>query len=472
MKELIYGSISSLSGKIRSKEISPVELTTNILSRIEEVDPDINAFITLTADKALAQAKAAEKEILSGIYKGPLHGIPYSLKDNFHTKGIRTTNGSQTDEHTTSPLSATVFDKLEKNGAVLLGKTNMHEYAFGATNENKHFGAVHNPWKYTQISGGSSGGSGAAVAAHMSIFAMGTDTGGSVRIPAACCGITGFKPTYGVISRHGVTPLSHSLDHVGPITKNVRDSALLLNVLAGYDQLDYQSVQSQFGNILEKIGNDIKGMRIAIPQRSFIQPLEKEVDQAFNSVIKKMKDLGATVEEIRIDALDNASSIDSILARAEAAFYYPKDLNTYEESTRTLLTSGRSITATEYLKAKQQQTILQFEMKELFCKFDLMLTPALPIRGAQIGQKNVKYAEGYSESIFSALIRYTSPFNITGYPAISLPVAICSEGLPISIQLAADKFKDKILLQAAYMLEQLFQFKQKIALQPPSKSLI
>ncbi|MED4116281.1 amidase [Priestia megaterium] len=459
MKELIYGSISSLSEKIRSKEISPVEITTNILSRIEDVNPDINAFITLIADKALTQANAAEKEILSGAYKGPLHGIPYSLKDNFHTKDMRTTNGSQTDKHANSLLSATAFDKLERSGSVLLGKTNMHEYAFGATNENKHFGAVHNPWKHTWISGGSSGGSGAAVAANMSIFALGTDTGGSVRIPAACCGVTGFKPTYGFISRHGVTPLSPSLDHVGPITKNVRDSALLLNVLAGYDHLDDHSVESHFGNISEKIGNDIKSMRIAIPQRSFIQPLEKEVDQVFNLAIKKMRRLGALVEEVHIDALDNVSSIDSILARAEAAFCYPQDLNTYEESTRALLASGRTITATEYLKAKQQQNRLQFEMKELFNKFDLILTPTLPIRGAKIGQEVIKYEEGASESVFSALIRYTSPFNITGCPAISLPVAICSEGLPISVQLAASKFKDKTLLQAAYALEQSFQFK-------------
>lgn len=467
MKDLVQMPIESLAPMIESGEISPVELVRKMLERIEALNPVINAYITIDGKRAMLAAEAAEKEIVAGSYRGPLHGIPYSLKDIYATLHLPTTNGSKADIGHVADYESTVARRLKDAGAIMLGKVGMHEYAYGVTNDNQYFGPVHNPWKQGWIPGGSSGGSGAAVAASLSTFSMGTDTGGSIRIPAAACGVVGLKATYGRVSKFGVTTLSWSLDHAGPLTKTVKDSAYVLNVLAGHDRLDQDTVFYPVDDYTKWLEKEIKGMRIGVISNFFQDGLTADVKLAFDETVERLHKLGAIITPITVPSLKFVKNSHLTITRAEATSFHQNKLKahlaSYGEDIQDIMLSGEFILATEYLQAQKVRRLIQQDFNRVFEQVDVIVTPTLPAAGAAIGQEMIAYPDGAKESVLDAMIRLTSPFNLTGAPAITLPVTVNSEGLPIGMQFAAAPFEEKKLLQIAHQFERACTFN----LQPP-----
>lgn len=323
-EDLAYSSIAEIAPRLRGRELSPVELTQVCLDRIQELDSEIRAFITVLADSALAEARAAEAELQRGEYRGPLHGIPIAHKDLLHTRGVRTTAGSRVFANFVPEDDAPVVSKLREAGTILLGKLNLHEFAAGGTSENPHYGAVHNPWRLEHHPGGSSGGSGAALAAGMCLGATGSDTAGSIRVPSHCCGITGIKPTYGRVSCTGVFPLSWSLDHVGPMTRSAVDAALMLNAMAGFDRADSASVDRPAEDFTADLARELRGLRIGVPTSYFTEPLQPDVESAWRAAVQTLIELGATPVDVAFTALDDAVATGMTIVRPEmTAFHEP-----------------------------------------------------------------------------------------------------------------------------------------------------
>lgn len=449
-------NITTLSRVLRKKEISPVEVVRAFLRRIEADDKKINAFITLLPRRALTAARRAEREILKGRYIGPLHGIPFAAKDLFFTKGIRTTCGSKILADFVPRYDAAVIERLSSAGAILLGKLNMHEFAYGTTSVNPHYGPVHNPWDRERITGGSSGGSAAALACSFVLLTLGTDTGGSIRIPSALCGISGLKPTYGRISRYGVYPLCWSLDHPGPMARSAADLAVAMNVLAGHDPRDPSTVRVPVPNYTKALAGDLRGIRLGVPDSYYFDCLDGEVRAAVNKAIGDFKQLGAKVQPISIPHLQEASTAAFIALLAEGAASLEKWHHTRSrdlgDDVRSRLNLGTTISATQYLKAQRIRRKVRENFLTAFGKVNALLTPQLPITAPKIGQSSVSIGK-VAEAVPSALTRFTRIYNLIGIPSLSLCCGFSSSGMPIGLQIAAKPFDEETVLKVAHAYE-------------------
>ncbi|MBI4482941.1 MAG: Asp-tRNA(Asn)/Glu-tRNA(Gln) amidotransferase subunit GatA, partial [Acidobacteria bacterium] len=426
-------TLSELGDLLRTRAVSPTEAVRATLDRITELNGTLNAYITVLADQAEAQAREAEREIRSGRYRGPLHGVPISVKDLFHIPGARTTCGSKILQDFVPTEVATAVQRLRSAGAVLVGKTNLHEFAFGVTNINPVFGTVRNPWDLDRIAGGSSGGSAAAVSAALCSASLGTDTGGSIRIPSALCGIVGLKPTYGRVSRHGVVPLSWSLDHVGPMTRSVKDAALMLGVIAGRDGKDPSSARAPVPDFASSLPDHLRGIRLGIPREYFFDQVDAEVLEAVRRACRLLEESGATSREVSIPRMDSIPSM-YLITYAEAASYHEKNLRErpgdYGADVRGHLEFGSTLLATDYLKAQRLRNLFRRELKAVFETVDALLTPTVPVPAPRSDQSTVTIGN-VEEDVRSALLRFTRPFNLAGVPALSVPCGWTRSGLPI-----------------------------------------
>ena len=449
--------ISRLARLISARSLSPVELTEMYLHRIEKLQPRLNAYITVTAERAMAGARRAADELTQGIVRGPLHGIPVSLKDLIDTAGIRTTAGSKVLASHHPNSDATIARKLTEGGAILLGKTNLHEFAFGTTSINQHYGTVRNPWNPDLIAGGSSGGSAAAVAAGLCAASVGTDTGGSIRIPASACGCVGLKPTYGRISRHGVFPLSWSMDHVGPITRTVQDAAILLEILSGLDPMDPASSRSKVEAFGSTCASTPDTVRLGICRDNLLENLHPEVERCFQEAVQILEKRFGCVREVHWPLLNQISLLGIVISFAEAASVHEewvrKQPEDYSHEVLSRLRLGMTFLATDYLRGQRLRSQVLAHGEEVFREIDLLVYPTLPFAGARIGSETVATGQG-EEDVRVASIRLNRLGNLTGYPTISIPCGLTPQHLPVGLQLMAAPFRESILLQAAHWYEQ------------------
>ena len=453
---LVHLGLHEAAGLVREGKISPVELVQAHLDRIAQLDGRINSFITLTAETALQCAAEAEAEVRRGQSRqgkplGALHGVPVALKDLYETKGIRTTAGSKFFMDTIPQADAFAVKKLYAAGAVLLGKLNMHEIALGLTNANPHFGACRNPWGLERVPGGSSGGSAAALAAGFCMGSLGSDTGGSIRVPAGLCGVVGLKPTFGRVSLRGVLPLSWNLDHAGPMARSVYDVALLLNVIAGFDPEDPASADVPVEDYTRHIREGVRGWRICLADDDYFNQAGALIQQAVHQAAGVFEELGAVVETAPLPGAAEAFQANTLIVVSDAAAFHRQRLEEKPEDfgrdVRSRLMSGRAFTSTEYSLARRTQAITRRQFEHFFEKFDLLITPTTAIPAPLIeGPDAIEQAR--------LLTRFTGPFNLTGLPAISLPCGLSPNRLPIGLQLVAPAWKEKRLLQAAYAYEQ------------------
>ena len=455
--EICYMSAGDLSKLVQNKEISPIEIIEAHLTRIDATEPVLNSFITLLADEARGAALQAEKDIQTGRYKGPLHGIPVALKDLYDTGGVRTTSGSRIFDNFIPTEDCTVAAKFQQAGAILVGKLNMHPFAYGPTGENLDYGHMHNPWNPDMVTGGSSGGSGSAAAAGQCTITTGSDTGGSIRIPAALCGIVGLKPTYGLVSRHGLTALSWSLDHPGPMTRTVEDAAITMNVIAGHDPKDVASAKVDIPDYTSALTGDIKGLRIGIVKEYFETPLDPQVRKAVMDAIGLLESMGAEVKEVSYPMFNQSQAISSTVLMSEATAYHrdllERDGHQIYEPVRQRLEAGLFISAAEYLRAQQARTIFDNQGRRLLDEVDLLAGPTEPVTAPRIMASKVMAGE-QEVGVVGALTQYTRPYNINGFPAISVPCGFSDENMPIGLQLAGKPFDELTVLRAAHAYEQ------------------
>jgi len=452
MSKLTDLMISEAGDLLARKEISPVELTQAHLERIEKLDPLLNCFITRTPEAALQRARRAEDELLRGERKGPLHGIPFGLKDLYETRGVRTTCGSLFWADYIPEADASVVEKIYQAGAVNLGKLNMHEIALGLTNVNPHYGACRNPWDLDRVPGGSSGGSAAALAAGLCLASLGSDTGGSIRVPAALCGVVGLKPTYGRVSLRGVFPLSWNLDHAGPMARSVRDVAILLQVIAGYDPADPVSVNAPVDDYQEGLEKGVAGWNIALADDQYVEAnTAPEVLEAVRQAARVFGDQGARVSRITLPGFLEAAKANGLMVVSDAAAVHRERLAQQPEKfgadIRQRLETGKAYSSTEYILARQAQVELRRAFERILNDYDILLTPATPMPAPPIqGQDALEQAR--------LLTRFTAPFNLTGLPAISVPCGFTHQGLPIGLQIVAAPWAEAAILQAAHAFEQ------------------
>jgi aspartyl-tRNA(Asn)/glutamyl-tRNA(Gln) amidotransferase subunit A len=444
-------TLKKASELLRSKAASPVDLTRACLKRIESYNGPLNAFITITADQALADARAAEAEQRRGKWRGPLHGIPVALKDNIDTAGVRTTGASELFKDRIPPEDAEVVRRLKSGGAILLGKTNLHEFAYGGTSSITYFKPVHNPWALDRIPGGSSGGSAAATATGLCFGSLGTDTAGSVRIPASYCGIVGFKPTYGRVSNRGVIPLSFTLDHVGPICRTVEDAALMLGVIAGYDERDPTTIDAPVPDYTRAFKTPVSKLRLGIPRTLYFDGLEPEIAKAVEAAIEVLRKLAATAADVVLPPGDfSPGSPFSNVRAVEALAYHSQWITTspekYQQPTRDrILQLSANVKASEYVLARNQLESLRREIRKVFSNVDLLVTPTMPGSPVLIAQ---------SSTLDAVNFRNTAPFDIYGLPAITVPCGFTSAGLPIGLQICGAPFAESTVLALARAYEQ------------------
>ncbi len=442
---------------IKARQLSPVELTAACLKRIERLQPTLNAFITVTADHARRQARAAEREIAKGAYRGPLHGIPISLKDLYATKGIRTTAGSRILEDHVPKQDATTTARLRQAGAVLVGKANLHEWACGVSTDNPFFGTCHNPWRIGHIPGGSSGGSAAAVASGQGLASLGSDTGGSIRIPAHMCGVVGLKATYGLVPRTGIFPESWSFDHGGPLTRTVEDSAIVLQAIAGHDPRDPSSIPGKVANFSRGLKSGIKGLRVGVPRRYFFTGIDAGVRTRVRRAIAALETLGARLVEVDIPEAELAMDCTFVIAWAEAAHYHRKWIrerpDDYGLDLQNLLQASSLYLATDYLQAQQVRARVRAAFRRLFETIDILATPAGPTPATAHGATEV-IVGGRPVSIMNKVAAFTAVANATGEPACSVPCGFTRDGLPVGLMLHGRAGDEATVLCAAYAYEQ------------------
>lgn len=461
--ELAFAGIAELAPKIRTKEISPVELTEMMLARIERFDPRLNSFITVTAEAARSAARAAEAAIMAGDWLGPLHGVPVAVKDLYATRGVRTTFGSPLFADWIPDLDAAAVEQLERAGAVLLGKTNLHELAYGTTSANPHHGAVRNPWKTDHHPGGSSGGSAAAVAAGLAFAALGSDTGASIRQPAACCGIVGIKPTFGRTSKYGALPLAWSQDHVGPLTRTVADAAILMQALAGFDARDPCSVRCEvpdFGAALER---GIEGARIGVARAFFFEHCDPEVVRAVEAALEVLEDLGAKLEEVDLPGSEAAYIAATITIAVEGAAYHAADLRArpelFGEEVRASLEVGALYRGTDYVQAQRLRRHLMDETMRCMTDLDAVVMPTSPVPATPISGSSPEHA--------MLRPRNTLPFNALGLPALSVPCGFTAAGLPVGLQIVGRAWDEAGVLRVAHAYERATEWHRR---RPPLAS--
>lgn len=447
-------TITEAGAALRAGETTSVALTRACLDRIAELQPKLNAFITVLADEALAQAAARDAELAAGTDRGPLHGIPIALKDMFEVTGVRNTVGSKLFTDWISDIDSAAWEKLDAAGCVLLGKTGMHELAYGITSNNPHYGAVRNPHNPECIPGGSSGGSGAAVASGMCYMAMGTDTGGSVRIPAAYCGTVGLKATFGRVSTYGVLPLGFSLDHAGPLTRSVRDAALCLQVLAGYDARDANSTARFIDEYEPPVDADLSEIRIGVPRNYYFEKVDARIADAVLALSEKAASLGADVKTVDVPDIAGLNMVGRVILLAEAAAALEPYLHRREDfgsEVLPLLDQGRLVPATDYVQAQRLRRRFQLQFAKLFESIDCLLTPMTPLVAPKIGQTTVEI-NGEAEDARLASTRFARGINVIGLPALALPCGM-ADGLPMSAQLIARGFEEALLLRVGAALE-------------------
>jgi aspartyl-tRNA(Asn)/glutamyl-tRNA(Gln) amidotransferase subunit A len=452
-RQLAQMSISELAPLLRGREVSPVELTNSVFNRIKAFNKEINAYVEINEAQALESAKKAEEEMITGEYKGALHGIPLALKDILHFKGENVAFGSKIHKDFIANEDATVVSKLKAAGVVFTGKLNMHEYAWGGTTNNPHFGPTRNPWNLERIPGGSSGGSGAAVAADLTIASLGTDTGGSIRMPAAACGIVGLKPTHGRVSKSGCFPLSWSLDHIGPMTKTVEDAAILLEYIAGYDVNDPTTENLSVDKYTSYLNGDIKGKIIGIEEDYFFHNVDEKIELLVRKAIDQLEAMGAKVEIVKIPSLKYAQYAAMMTCYGEGGTIHSRNIRErpedYGEDVRLEMKLAQAISSTDYLQAQQVRNRLKREFAKVFEKVDVLVAPMLPILPPNIGDQTA-----------NKLGIFSSPANLTGLPAISIPCGF-SEGLPVGMQIIGPAFEEGKVLNFAYAFEKTNPLKGK-----------
>ena len=475
MKDKLYDlTIQGASDLLQSRQVSSVELTKSVLDRIKTTDSQVNALVTVTEELALDQAKHADSSISKGL-SGPLTGVPMVLKDNICTQGILTTCSSKMLQNFVPTYNATVASKLYSQGSVLVGKANLDEFAMGSSTENSAFFSTKNPWDSSRVPGGSSGGPAAAVAANECIFSLGSDTGGSIRQPAAFCGVVGLKPTYGRVSRYGLIAFASSLDQIGPITKDVTDAALVLSAISGQDPLDATSLEQRVPNYVNYLNTGVKGLRIGIPEEYFNQDINPEIKESILKSIDVFENLGAVVEYVSLPLTKYALAVYYILAPSEAsanlarydgvkygfssdeaddmwdALEETRQIGFGSEVKRRILLGTYALSSgyydAYYLKAQKVRTLIRQEFDEIFTKYDLLLSPTSPSVAFDLGEKMDDPVNMYLNDVF------TQPANIAGLPAISIPCGFF-DGLPIGLQLMANHLGEESLLKAAYAYEQ------------------
>jgi aspartyl-tRNA(Asn)/glutamyl-tRNA(Gln) amidotransferase subunit A len=440
---------------LRDRKISSQELTTQALEAISRLEGKLNSFLTVTGDLAMEEARRADAELARGVDRGPLHGIPIAMKDVYETKGVRTTCGSKLFENNVPERDAAVVEKLRDAGAVSVGKTHMHELAYGVTSNNPHFGPVHNPWDLERIPGGSSGGSGAAVAAGTVFMATGSDTGGSIRMPAAYCGTVGLKPTFGRVSRYGVLPLDFSLDHMGPLTRTVRDAAIVLNVLAGFDSRDDSSSREPVTDYVPQASVDIGGIRIGIPENFYLERADPEVVAAVRSAAQTAAFLGARLMPVKVPDIAALNTVGRVILLAEASAcmerYFDRRSD-FGADVLALLDQGRLIAATDYVNAQRMRRVLRDEFRALFRTIDCMFTPTIPIGAPKIGQATIEIC-GQEEDVRLASTKFLRGINVLGWPALSIPCGFTVSRLPIGLQILGRPFEEDLVLRVGAAIE-------------------
>jgi aspartyl-tRNA(Asn)/glutamyl-tRNA(Gln) amidotransferase subunit A len=448
-------SLADVGARIRSRQVSPVEVTDAALARIEQVNPRLNALWTVTADLAREQARAAETEIAKGEYRGPLHGVPIALKDLIYTRGIRTTMGSKIFQDFVPDYDATVVNKLCDAGAVMVGKAALHEFAYGITNSNPHFGPTRNPWSPERVSGGSSGGSGVAVATGMCYGAIGTDTGGSIRIPAAFCGIAGLKPSRGRISLYGVYPLGFSLDHVGPLARTVVDTGLIYQILAGHDPRDAFSDDHPIGEIA--LRKSLKGVRVGVPTNFFFDAVEPEVEQLVRKAVSAMEEIGAALVPVEVPEIAELTQASGLSLQAEAWFQHKEHFEArsqdFGEDVRKRLEASAKVTGLDYVRAQVTRARVRRELEEMFRGADVIVTPATPTSAFAIGAAKVT-VKGKEEEVGPSATRLLRGFNASGHPALSVCCGFDSQGLPVGLQIVGRMWDEATVLHVGYAYEQ------------------
>jgi aspartyl-tRNA(Asn)/glutamyl-tRNA(Gln) amidotransferase subunit A len=454
---LIARPIHQLAPLLEKKEISPVELFNEAIERIHLLQPKLNSFITITEAEGRKAATEAESEIRKGRYRGPLHGIPISIKDLFATRGIRTTAGSKVLAKWIPDYDATAVAKLHDAGMVLVGKTHMHEFAYGVTNDNPHYGPARNPWDPSRVPGGSSGGSAAAVASSQCAASLGSDSGGSIRTPAAVCGVVGLKPTYGRVSRCGAIPLAWSLDHVGPLTKSIEDAAIMLAAIAGPDPKDPSASSRPLPDYRKDMRESIRGLRLGVPRQYFFEHVDPEIQKLVSAAIRQLESAGATRVEVDIPDLENCSAMEAHITLAEATSYHEpylkKQPDDYGPAVRTNLEAGRYLLATDYVKSQRARTLLQRNFNEAFKRAEVIVSPTLPALPPPVGEVWVQSGD-LREHVIDAFLRFNIPYDLTGFPAISIPCGLGSTGLPIGLQIAGKAFDEATVLRVANAYEQ------------------
>ncbi|MBY6412018.1 amidase [Rhodococcus sp. BP-252] len=460
--ELYELSLSDVADKIKSKEVSPVEVAQSSLDRLAEVEPAITSFVTVTGEHALAQAAAAEAEIAAGNYKGALHGIPLGVKDLYDTAGILTTSSSaQRADNVPTADSASVA-KLYDAGMIMVGKTHTHEFAYGATTPTSG-----NPWDPTRTPGGSSGGSGAAVGAGIVHVALGSDTGGSIRIPAGLCGTVGLKPTFGRASRAGVASLSWSLDHVGPLTRNVVDAGLVMAAMSGYDRRDPASVNLGIPDFVTGIDGGVAGKRIGIPTNFYTYHVEQETQDVARRAAEVLQGLGAELVEVEIPLAEYILPVEWGILTAEASAYHMDALRhspeKFTEEVRTLVEAGEAVLATDYINSIRLRTRIQEAWRDMYKDIDVLLGPTVPGVAALREDPYFRWNDGVVEGATSAYSRMSAPANVTGLPALQVPAEFSAMGLPIGVQIIGKPFHEAEILQVGYALEQASDVVGRIA---------
>lgn len=447
-------TIREAASALRARRVSPVDLTSTALARVERNQP-LNAFITVLSDRAMERARQAESELNAGKDRGPLHGVPIAIKDLFAMRGVRNTSGSKVFENLVSDFNSTVVDRLEAAGAVILGKLNMHELAYGTSSDNPYFGAVRNPWNTERSPGGSSGGSGAAVAANIVYGAMGTDTGGSIRIPASYCGTVGLKPTYGRVSRYGVLPLGFTLDHMGPLTRTVRDAAIFLNAIAGRDPKDDTSSRHPTIDFVPDDHVSLRGMRIGFPENFFFERVDPEVESSVRGAIARAASMGAELKPIRVPDMSAINAVGQVTLLAEAAAImepYRESRHLFSPEVLGRLDQGRLISGVDYINAQRVRRRMRAEFAGLWQEVDCFVAPTTPNTAPKIGEKNVRLGDA-TEDARIASTRLVRGINVLGLPALSIPCGLNSQGMPIGLQIIGPPFDEAIILKAGAALE-------------------
>ena len=476
-------TVHELQEKLRNKELTVKEITKAYVDRINEKEKDVQAFVTILTEEAENKAEEIQKKIDNKEIEGELAGIPIGIKDNICTKGIKTTCSSKMLENFVSPYDATVMEKINEENLINLGKLNMDEFAMGGSTEHSYFKITKNPWNLSRVPGGSSGGSAAAVAANLVPWALGSDTGGSIRQPASFCGVVGLKPTYGLVSRYGLVAFASSLDQIGPVTKDVRDSALLLNIIAGHDKKDTTSVNKEKIDYTKCLKNDVKGLKIGVPKEFFGEGINAEVKEMLQKSIEKYKKLGAEIEEFSLDIAKYSLAAYYIIACAEASsnlgrfdgirytyrtgefknlkeLYKKSRSEAFGPEVKRRIILGTYVLSSGYYdayykKAQQVRTLVMNKFNKAFEKYDVILTPTSPTVAFGIGTKSENPLEMYLSDICTVSV------NIAGLPAISIPCGVNSEKMPIGMQLIGNKFEEEKILNAAYTFEQAVEFRKK-----------